>query len=331
MKIIKWMIVSLLIVLVAAQCSPAATPTPITIEKTVEVEKEVIVKETQVVEVLVTLTPEPLVTSDPATGNPLYDMLPDDIKKSGEIEVVTNPASGPPWTYHPGDDVNVYDGIAIDMAEAVAKRLGVSIEWTDATSISAIIPTLLADRYNLAAGGYFDTKEREEVIDQIVYAKDAATIVVAKGNPKQIKGLDDLCGKTVAVPVGTNQEKIVQEQQANCSEPIDIQTFPAKTETFLQVQSGRADATIDGYAVSLYLYSNNAVGYEGLEPLLDVVLNPAGVTFCISKNQTLLRDAVVQAFNDMIADGEYMQILQKWNIPASAVDEVLVNPLSSGQ
>lgn len=297
----------LLLGVIATACSPAQAPT--------EAPTQVVVTE----------------EAEAATNNPLFDMLPDDIKKSGEIEVVTNPASGPPWTFHPGDDVNVYDGIAIDMATAIANRLGVAIEWTDATSISAIIPTLLADRYNLAAGGYFDTKEREEVIDQLVYAQDAATIVVPKGNPQQIKGLDDLCGKTVAVPAGTNQEKIVQEQQANCSTPIDIQSFPAKAETFLQVQSGRADATIDGYAVSQYLYANNVAGFDGLEPLLEVILKPAGVTFCISKNQTQLRDAVLQAFNDMIEDGEYMRILEKWSIPAAAVDEVLLNPLSSSQ
>lgn len=309
----------LLLGILAVACSPTPTVAPTQEMEEVEPEEP-------------TAAPtEEVATEEPMSGNPLFDMLPDDIKASGEIELITNPASGPPWTYHPNDDPNVYAGIAIDFANAVAERLGVSIEWNDGASISTIIPTIVADRYNLAVGGYFNRAEREDVLDQIVYAQDAATIVVAEGNPKQIKGLDDLCGLTVAVPVGTNQERIVEDQQELCSTPIVIQSFPAKSDTFLQVQSGRADATIDGYAVSHYLAANNVTGYEGMEPLLGVVLNPGGVTFMISENQTQLRDAIVIAFNDMIADGEYMQILEKWEIPDSAVDEVVVDPLTSGQ
>ena len=65
MNKLKWLIVSLLFVMVASQCAPAATPTPITIEKTVEVEKEVIVEKTQLVEVLITPTPEAVVVAEP--------------------------------------------------------------------------------------------------------------------------------------------------------------------------------------------------------------------------------------------------------------------------
>jgi polar amino acid transport system substrate-binding protein len=255
------------------------------------------------------------------------DMVPADIKAKGSFTVVTDPSFGPPWSFHPNDDPNQYDGIDVDIARGIADTLGLKVEFVS-LSFDGIIPALKAGRYDLAMAGMSDTEEREKQIDMIGYVNDSTALMVPAGNPKGIKSLSDLCGKTATAVIGTFQLQILQDQSKQCAMPIEITPLKSKADTFLQVKSGRADATLDGYAVSAYLLHHGMLTDKGVEPIIGLALSPAPLGIGLSKSEAEFRDAVDGALNEMINSGTYGKILTKWGIAHLAVKEGMVNEFS---
>jgi polar amino acid transport system substrate-binding protein len=255
-------------------------------------------------------------------------LLPANIKSRGYITIVSDTSFGPPWDFNPTNNPSEFDGIDPSLARGFAKVLGLQSHWV-ISPFDGIIPALKTGRYDLSMNGMTDTADREKQVDMIHYVNDSDTIVVASGNPDHIAGLSDLCGKTVAVATGTHEADIVQNYQSKCSKKITISLFPSNGPTFLAVKSGRAAATINGYAATFYLQDHHVPGFKGLEGLAQVRLgaNPQGIA--VPKSDPGLRDAIAAAMNQMIQDGTYHKILATWGIAANALPKVVVNPESS--
>lgn len=258
----------------------------------------------------------------------LHDLLPARIKQQGYVTIVSDTSFGPPWVYNPEDAPDTFAGIDPDLAtELFENKLGVQVRHVQ-NPFDGIIPALKAGRYDLVMNGMTDKADREQQIDMIHYVDDSETIVVAKGNPKSIHGLEDLCGKNVAVVTGTHEADIAQDQSTKCSDKINISLFPATTAVYLAIKSGRADATINGYAAAMYQMNNSVEGFDGLEALPDVRIgaNPLGIG--VPKSDPDLSKAIVAGLNAMIADGSYLKILTKWNVEGGALKEAVLNAQS---
>ncbi|WP_295813456.1 ABC transporter substrate-binding protein [uncultured Nitratireductor sp.] len=268
--------------------------------------------------------------SGDARAQDLPGMVPQDIRERGYIEIVTDPSFGPPWSYHPGDDQSEYAGIDVDIANEFSKRLDLEPRFVS-LGFAAIIPALKSGRFDMAMAGMSDTEERGKQIDMIDYALDSTTLLVQAGNPKNIRGLEDLCGLSVAGVTGSIQLAMAEEQSPKCDEPINITAFPTKSDAVLQVETKRMDATLDGYIVSGYLTKEGVLGQKNMEAVFEAVLNPKPLGIGVAKGNAELRDAVVAAINSMIQDGTYQKIFAKWgddNMPLKAAD---VNNFRLGQ
>ncbi|MGE0279112.1 MAG: ABC transporter substrate-binding protein [Rhizobiaceae bacterium] len=271
-----------------------------------------------------------LALSAPAGAKDLSSLVPADIKEKGYIEVVTDPSFGPPWNYHPGTDQTVYEGIDPDIAKGISERLGVEIRFVS-LAWTGIIPAVRAGRYDMVMVGMSTTEERTKVIDLVDYAIDSNAILVQIGNPLGIKSPQDLCGKKASAVIGSLQFAILQEISAACDKPITISTFPTKSDSFLQVETKRADATIDGKIVSGYLSSNGIFASKGIEVVFtkDLPGKPLGIG--LAKEKTALRDAVAAAIDDMIADGTYTKIFAKWGTVDMPLQKAEINNFQLGK
>ncbi len=69
---------------------------------------------------------------------------------------------------------------------------------TDLGMGSAIVPSILAKRYDISISGINDDPDLEKQVDVIDYMFDATTIMTQKGNPLKIADMASLCGKKVA-------------------------------------------------------------------------------------------------------------------------------------
>lgn len=271
-----------------------------------------------------------LAFSGPVSAKNLSNLVPADIKEKGYIEVVTDPSFGPPWNYHPGTDQSVYEGIDPDIAKGISERLGVEIRFVS-LAFTGIVPAIRAGRYDMVMVGMSTTEERTKVIDLVDYAIDSNAILVQAGNPLGIKGPKDLCGKTASAVIGSAQFALLQEISAGCDKPITINTFPGKSDAFLQLETKRADATIDGFIVSGYLSGNGTFASKGIEAVFTDEFSGKALGIGLAKEKAGLRDAVAAAIDDMIADGTYAKIFAKWGTTDMKLQKAEINNFQLGK
>lgn len=98
-------------------------------------------------------------------------------------------------------------GSDVEAAKLLAQDLGVELEIVQSTN-SARIPNLLSNKADLVISSLSITPERAKAVD---FSIPYGAIQAAVGAPKSvdIKGMDDLNGKAVAVTRGGPQDKLV--------------------------------------------------------------------------------------------------------------------------
>ncbi len=181
----------------------------------------------------------------------------------------------------------------------------------------------------MTISGINDDVELEKQVDVIDYMYDATTIMTIKGNPLGIKSMADLCGKKVAVPVGTFQNRMVEAASKKCTTPIDILSIPKMPDVLQAVRTGRADATVNGYATSVYTTEHQTGNGKGLQALPDIRLAVGYLGMLVAKDNPQLRDTVVAGLQHMADSGAYEAIMKKWSLGPLAVKTVKVNDAAS--
>jgi len=259
------------------------------------------------------------VTSDPD----IFAELPADIQESKTISVATE-ALYPPYEYLDSDGSTVI-GLDIDLLDAVTARMGISYDLTN-TAFDGLQPGLESDRYRVIMAAMSDTEERREKFDFVDYYQAGQAIVVQKGNPEGISDLDDLCGKDVAVLVSSAQEALLKEINSDdCgSNPMNVTTLQSDTDALTGVQSGRYVADVAQEPVARY-NAEQVGGGNAFEVANDEPIRPNPLGVMLNKDDDELEKAFQDAFQSLVDDGTYAQILQARDLSSGAVDEITVN------
>jgi len=255
----------------------------------------------------------------------LGEALPSTVKAAGVLKVATDLT--PPISFHSADGKLI--GIDADIAAALGIILGVDIQMTDVGAGAAIVPSIKSKRFDMSISGINDDLELQKQVDVIDYMYDATTIMTIKDNPLGIKQMADLCGRKVAVPVGTFQARMVEAASAKCTTPISIMALPKMPDVLQAVRTGRADATVNGYATSVYTTANQTGNGKGLQALPDIRLAVGYLGMLTAKDNPQLRDTVVAALQQMVDSGAYAAIMTKWGLGPLAVKTVKVNDAAS--
>ena len=253
----------------------------------------------------------------------LRDMLPENLAQSGVVTVATT-AYTPPIVFMGPDNAEII-GLDADIMNAFSTMFGVRFVMTDLTNFAALIPALKAGRFDMSISGMGGTVEREKELDMIPYMYDGKTIMVQQGNPLGIASMQDLCGRRVAVGVGTAQEALVQKVSAACATPIDLLSIPKQPEVLIAVRTGRADATVGGYATAVYTTKHQIQNGVGLEAIPEVRQDVGYNTIALAKNSDQLRDALMAGLQSLIDSGAYAQMLDKWDLGQLAIPSAKLN------
>lgn len=257
-------------------------------------------------------------SSRAADGRPAAELLPDPYRKQGVLRVATAVGYPPMEMYAPG--TTRLTGVDPDLAEAVARRLNLRLELTNA-AFDGLIPGLESGRFDLVMSSMTDSAQRRQAVDFVDYFRTGGVIMTKKGNPQGIASLEDLCGKSVVLAKGSSNLRIGEEQNAECGEKMRISQSEDAPTGLLQLDSGRAVATIVDYPVARMFTEKKSGAYEVLPKQYGTA--PWGIA--VSKSQAGLRDAVHRALQELIDSGEYRKILDTWKVGDSAVTEATVN------
>jgi polar amino acid transport system substrate-binding protein len=260
--------------------------------------------------------------SGPGFDQTLHERLPRDVRDAGRVLVATD-ASYPPASFF-GPDGRTILGFEPDLAAAIGTVLGVDLEFV-MTEFDDALSQLESGEVDAVMAAMTDTPEREAQADFVNYFSAGTSVVVQRGNPHAIADLADLCGRAVAVEVGTVQVDLVRRNQARCGDdPILLRTRPTNADALVELRTGRAAAVLNDYPPAVYLTTDERTRAD-YQLASDTQYEPGLYGIAVSKERTQLRDALHAALDRLLATGEYARVLARWDVEHGAVKAVSIN------
>jgi len=264
---------------------------------------------------------------------PLADKLPQAIRDAGVIKVGSDIAYAP---VEFKDDSGKTVGIDPDLADALGKQLGVKFQFENGT-FDTLLTGLRSKRYDIAMSAMTDTKDRQEGVDSetgkkvgegvdfVDYFTAGVSIYTKKGDDQGIKSWSDLCGKKIAVQRGTVSEDLAKAETKKCAggKKIAIESYDNDQQAQTRVRAGGADAGSSDFPVAAYAVKTSGGGKDFQIVGEQVEAAPYGIA--VAKPSTQLRNALKDALNAVIKNGEYDKIISKWGVAAGAVKAAQIN------
>ncbi|MEZ3501411.1 transporter substrate-binding domain-containing protein [Pantoea sp. KPR_PJ] len=213
-------------------------------------------------------------------------------------------------------DPSVIEGLDPSLFARISSCLGATHSYQTG-SFNVLLTSISSGRADIGPMLYV-TDERLKQIAFVASMQVQDGSILAKGNPRQIARVDDLCGKTVAAAAGSYEaNKLVPEQSARCTaagKPEVSLLMVQNTDNSIQaVKSGRAD---------IYLTeAGSARAIASADPSLEsgfTVDLPIMVGFPIAKENTTLRSAVLEAMKIIQASGAQKKLLDYWGQGSAA-------------
>lgn len=198
-------------------------------------------------------------------------------------------------------------GFDVDLMNAIAEDQGFKVEYQD-QDFAGLIPALQTGNIDIIASGMTITPDRDEEVDfSEPYITAGLAIAVTVDN-EDIKSVDDLKGKTVAVQTGsTGYIKAEELQKAGVI--AEIKDFPHVNEAIEELKIGGADAMINDLPVT------NA--FIAVQPdVIKIVgepLNSESYGFAVRSGNTELLSKINTGFENVKASGKYDELLA--NLP----------------
>lgn len=196
-------------------------------------------------------------------------------------------------------------GIDMEILQSIADDQGFDVEIRS-LGFSAALAALSSNQVDGVIAGMSITDERKEIYDfSEPYFESGVQMAVAKNN-EDIKGYEDLAGKTVVAKTGAEGEtyaKSIADQYG-----FTVKSLDQSATMYESVKAGSAVAVFDDYPVLAYGIAQG----NGLKTVTDKV--PGGsYGFAVNKGENT---ALLAAFNDGLAElkanGQYQQILDKY-------------------
>jgi len=251
--------------------------------------------------------------------------------KSG-LQLVTSAPYTPFEVYGPGKTLT---GLDIDMGNAIAATLGTKATWTS-VPFEGVVGGLAAHKYDFGLADYGATDARLRALDFVTYFQQGDALIVPKGNPGHIQGMQSMCGKKLLVEAGVSPESFVSPTQKLCADSgkpaVSVTFLPSQASLLLGLQSKQGDATILTYPAAKALESSSQrseVSMVPLPPSMPGGIVPKYIGVALAKNQTPLRDAVAAALRSMLAHGTITQIFRKYGLQELVTPTIHVNEVLS--
>lgn len=165
----------------------------------------------------------------------------DTIEEAKVMKVATSPDYAPFGFHTKIDGKDKIVGADIEMTEAIAKEMGVEVEWMD-MSFNTVLAAAKEGKADIAVSAISATTEREKSFDFTTdYYVSPQVIVINKAHEKEFASIEDFADKQVGAQKGTIQENIVKKQMKD-AKLISIEKLPS---IFVEVKNN----TLDGLVV----------------------------------------------------------------------------------
>ena len=222
---------------------------------------------------------------------------------AGKLTMSTN-AAFPPYemtTDNGGYNNTGFEGIDVEVAGAIAEKLGLELQVDDMDFDAALL-AVQNGKSDIVMAGVTVTDERQKVMDfSDTYAEGIQSIIVPEGS--DIATADDLAGKTIGTQRGTTG-------YIYCTDDFGEDNVVAYDNGLTAVQAlnnGQVDAVvIDNAPAKSFVEAN-----PGLK-ILDTAYAQEDYAIGVAKGNTALLDAINNALEELQADGTLQAIVDKY-------------------
>lgn len=222
------------------------------------------------------------------------------LQQSGVVRVGIT-ATSPPWTLFDADHQPV--GYDVEVARAIAKRLGIARVEFVPDAFKNFVEGLRAEKYDLVLNDLTPTPARAEQVDfGRPYGVEDLRIFV-RADDGSIHAVADLTGKRLGVTTGTSNDTWARAHLPHA----EVVGYDNGALIFRDLSLGRIDAVLVSHFGGLnYAKANNLPLREATGPLSYHLSAPA-----MAKGQPALRQAVDRAVSDLIAEGEIDRLAER--------------------
>ena len=216
------------------------------------------------------------------------------------LSMATN-ANFPPYEFKEGDG---YAGIDVEIAQAIADYLGMTLEIND-VEFGSIIGGVQSGKFDMGMAGMTVTDERKESVNfSNTYAVGIQSIIVTEDS--DIASPDDLDGKKIGVQQDTTGDIYASDDYGT----ENVTSFKNGADAVQALVTGKVDCVIiDNEPAKSFVAAN-----EGLK-ILDTEYVEEEYAICVAKENTELLDKINEALAALTEDGTIAAIVAKY-IPA---------------
>jgi polar amino acid transport system substrate-binding protein len=224
-------------------------------------------------------------------------------------------AEFPPYGYI--DDDGSYVGFDLDLAQEVADRNGWElvkqpIDW-DSKDME-----LKSGAIDCIWSGFTINGREADYTWSKAYIDNSQVVIVRTEDG--LTQLDQLAGKVVAVQTDSSAlaaftgEDATEENKKLCESFADLQQIGDYNSAFMNLEAGTIDAICMDVGVANYQLEKRGSQFYMMEER--VSSEQYGIGF--KKGNTELRDKVQNTLDEMLKDGTYQEIVDKWGLTDAA-------------
>ena len=227
--------------------------------------------------------------------------------EEGKLIMATNAQFPPYELVSDGEGFNGtgFEGIDVEIASAIADKLGLELQIDDMDFDSALV-AVQNDAADVVLAGLSYSEERDEVLDFTdSYATGVQVVIVKEGSDVT---MDNLGEKMIGTQRGTTGYIYASDTPENGGYGEDhVSAYDNGATAVQALVNGQVDAVIIDEAPAKEFVAAN----EGLTILLG---NWVEEKYCAAVNEgnTALQNAINTALNELMDDGTVQEILDKY-------------------
>ena len=221
----------------------------------------------------------------------------------GVLTMSTNAAFPP---YEMTTDSGDFEGIDVEIAGAIAEKLGLELQIDDMDFDAALLAAQTG-KSDMVMAGVTVTEDRQTVMDfSDSYAAGIQVVIVPEDS--DIASIDDMTGKMIGVQRGTTGDQY-------CSASVEDGGFGEENVTRYDNGLTAVQALNNGQVDCVVIDNAPAQEFVAANPglkILDTEYANEEYAIGVAKGNTQLLDAINTAIAELKADGTIQSILDKY-------------------
>lgn len=233
-------------------------------------------------------TPDPAPTPDPTPDTKTLYMATE--------------GTFPPYEYYDGDKLV---GIDVDVANAIAEKLGMKLEVVD-IAFDSIVSGVQAGKYDMGMAGMTVNEERlEQVNFSDSYSTGIQVVIVKEGG--KVQSLDDMGAEGVVIGTQSGTTGFMYASDDFGDEKV--KGFTKTTDAVAALINGQVDCVmLDNEPAKALVAANADAGLS----ILDTAYTEEDYAIAINKDNNDLLTKVNAALAELKADGTLQGIIDKY-------------------